>query len=50
MIKYDFSSQFKRITLLCLAYIILAAGCNKSDQAENSKFEQFVNNLPSKKV
>tara|TARA_R110002124_G_scaffold134495_4_gene297280 strand:- start:16421 stop:17584 length:1164 start_codon:yes stop_codon:yes gene_type:complete len=49
MIKYDFSSQFRRITSLCLAYIILAAGCNKSDQTENSKFEQFVNNLPAKK-
>lgn len=49
MVKNDFSSQFKRITLLCLAYIIFAAGCNKSEQAENSKFEQFVNNLPAKK-
>ena len=49
MIKYDFYSQFKQITLLGLAYIILLAGCNKSDQTENSKFEQFVNNLPAKK-
>ncbi|MEP1152525.1 MAG: 6-bladed beta-propeller [Balneola sp.] len=49
MIKNDFSSQFKRITLLCLAYIFLAVSCNKSDQIKNSKFEQFVNNLPTKK-
>lgn len=49
MIKYDFSSQFKQIILLCLAYIILATGCNKSDQTENSKFEQFINSLPAKK-
>jgi hypothetical protein len=49
MIKYDFFSQFKRITLQCLAYIILATGCKKTDQNESSKFEQFVNNLPAKK-